>query len=100
MIGVASEAFGELASAKKRNIAPIIETVGDIKDTLADTAFVKTVAKAGPEIIGKTTAAAADLIKVLTPPQPGTILIFCVSVEAGYPDLPGKFIIKSQRHKN
>ena len=73
LIGVASEAFGELISAKKKNISPIIKTVEDIKDTIEETKFVKTVTKAldntvkaGPEIIDKTTAAASDLIKVIT----------------------------------
>ena len=72
LIGVASEAFGELISAKKKNISPIIKTVEDIKDTIEETKFVKTVTKAldntvkaGPEIIDKTTAAASDLIKVI-----------------------------------
>ena len=71
MVGVASEAISELATNKKENIAPIIDTVHDIKQTLGDSTFVKTVsrtlvdtAKAGPDIVGKAAAVATDLIKV------------------------------------
>ena len=74
LIGVASEAVGELISAKKKNVSPIIGTVEDIKKTIEETKFVKTVTKAldstlkaGPDIIDKTTAAASDLIKVKLP---------------------------------
>ena len=77
LIGVASEAFGDLLEAGYRiqdSKLGIIQTVEDIKETIEETKFVKTVTKAlentvmvGPEIIDKTTAAASDLIKVKIP---------------------------------
>ena len=71
MVGVAAESLDEFTTKKKKNIAPIVETVIDIKNTLTDTPFAKSVARTGlqtarvlPDIIGNTAVVVSDLIKV------------------------------------
>ena len=55
-------------SRKKKTVSPVIETVGNIKKTLADTPFVNTLARSRivlPELIGNSAAVVTDLIKVI-----------------------------------
>eukprot|EP00090_Calanus_glacialis_P023236 TRINITY_DN35782_c0_g1_i1.p1 TRINITY_DN35782_c0_g1~~TRINITY_DN35782_c0_g1_i1.p1 ORF type:complete len:146 (-),score=47.81 TRINITY_DN35782_c0_g1_i1:68-505(-) len=71
LVGVAAESLDEFTTKKKKNIAPIVETVIDIKNTLTDTPFAKSVARTGlqtarvlPDIIGNTAVVVSDLIKL------------------------------------
>ena len=71
LVGVAAESLDEFSTNKKKNIAPIVETVIDIKNTLTDTPFIESVARTGletaqllPDIIGNTAVVVSDLIKV------------------------------------
>jgi hypothetical protein len=71
LVGVAAESLDEFTTNKKKNIAPIVETVIDIKNTLTDTPFIESVARSGlqtarvlPDIIGNTVVVVSDLIKV------------------------------------
>ena len=68
LVGAASESVGEFVNRKKEAISPVIQTVGEIKNTLADTPLIKTVARNKivlPELIGKSADVVTDMIKVI-----------------------------------
>ena len=68
LFGVASQSTGDLVMKTKENVEPVVETVGDIKDTIGNNEFVQTVTGGGsaalralPDII----STVADIIQVL-----------------------------------
>ena len=63
LIGVAAESFGTAAKRKQENIAPIIETASNIKDTLSENNFVKSI-NSLPVVFEKSARFAEDMIKV------------------------------------
>ena len=69
-------------SRKKKTVSPVIETVGNIKKTLADTPFVNTLARSRivlPELIGNSAAVVTDLIKVIVITSFNCFVIFICS---------------------
>ena len=51
LFGVASQSTGDLVMKTKENVEPVVETVGDIKDTIGNNEFVQTVTRGGSEAL-------------------------------------------------